>query len=66
MKDFILKTLYAIHIYDGAGQLDLEDIAFMLIVGKLILAPGIDFAAVCSLIPVIAAQMHIRSTDNKT
>lgn len=64
--NWFVKTMYFLHIYDGAGQLDLEDIAFMLIVGKLVLAPGIDFAAVCSLIPVIAAQMHVRSTDNKT
>lgn len=65
MKERIKQISYFLHIYNGEGQLDLEDIAFMLIVGKLVLAPGIDFAAVCSLIPVIAAQMHVRSTDSK-
>lgn len=63
MKDKILKALYFLHIYDGAGQLDLEDIAFMLLVGKLMFSPGIDWAAMCSLIPVIASQMHIRSKE---
>lgn len=65
MINKIAKLAYFLHIYNGEGQLDLEDIAFMLIVGKLVLAPGIDFAAVCSLIPVIASQMHIRSTESK-
>lgn len=65
MRERIEKLAYFLHIYDGQGQLDLEDIAFMLVVGKLVLAPGIDWAAVCAMIPVIAAQMHVRSIDSK-
>lgn len=65
MKSFILKALYAVHIYDGEGQLDLEDMAFMLLVGKIMMSPGIDWTAVCTLVPIIAAQMHVRSSDSK-
>ena len=66
MGEFMIsKIAYFLHIYDGEGQLDLEDISFMLIVGKIMLSPGIDWAAVCALVPVIISQMHVRNTDSK-
>lgn len=47
-----------LHITDCNGNLDLVDLSFMLVVGKVILSPGIDYPAVCSLVPVILAKMH--------
>jgi hypothetical protein len=58
MKQFIYKAAYWFHITDGQGQLDLTDLSFMLVVGKVMFAPGIDYQSVCALIGVILAQMH--------
>jgi len=58
MKDKFFKACYFLHITDGYGQLDITDLSFMLMVGKVMLAPGIDWAAICTLIPLIMQQMH--------
>lgn len=65
MKDKLIKLAYFLHIYDGEGQLDLEDLAFIAVMVKIILNPSIDWAAVCSLVPVILSQMHVRHIDSK-
>lgn len=65
MKDLLKNITFFLHIYDGQGQLDLEDIAFICLIFKIMMSPGIDWAAVCSLATVILAQMHVRSTDSK-
>lgn len=65
MKDKIKAVFFFLHIYDGEGQLDLEDIAFVAIMVKIMMSPGIDWSAVCALVPVILSQMHVRSTDKK-
>jgi len=65
MKDFFLRTVYFFHITDGKGQLDLTDLSFMLVVGKIILTPGIDWTAVCALVPVILQQMHQKQVESR-
>lgn len=61
MGKFIRKVVYFLHISDGHGQLDLEDMAFILIVGKVLFAPGIDYSALGALIAVIMSKMHSNS-----
>jgi hypothetical protein len=58
MKELIHRVSYFLHITDGQGQLDLTDLSFMLVVGKVIFATGIDYQSVCALVGVILAQMH--------
>lgn len=65
MKERIKQIFFFLHIYDGEGQLDLEDTAFVCLIVKIMMSPGIDWAAVCSLATVILAQMHVRSSDKK-
>lgn len=65
MRDRLLRACYFLHITDGVGQLDIVDLSFMLVVGRLILAPNFDWPAVCTLIPIIAQQMHTNHLDAK-
>jgi len=65
LKERIKQIFFFLHIYDGEGQLDLEDMAFIALIIKIMMSPGIDWAAVCALVPVILNQMHIRNTDSK-
>lgn len=55
---FLSKLAYFLHITDGQGQLDIVDLSFIGITVKLLLAPNMDWQAVCAMIPMLAAQMH--------
>jgi hypothetical protein len=66
MKTKLLKVFYFLHISDGKGQLDITDLAFMAIIVKLLFAPNFDWASVCSMIPIIASQMHQNHIDSKS
>lgn len=65
MKAWLLKVVYFFHITDGKGQLDLTDLSFMLVIAKIMLSPGIDWTAVCALVPVILSQMHQRQVESR-
>jgi hypothetical protein len=54
----ISKITYFLHISDGQGQLDIVDLSFMAVIVKLMFAPNLDWQAVCTMIPLIASQMH--------
>lgn len=54
----IKKISYFLHITDSAGQLDIVDLSFIALVCKVMFAPGIDYAALGSLIAVILSKMH--------
>lgn len=47
-----------LHIVDASGQLDIVDLSFVALVCKVMFAPGIDYAALGSLIAVILSKMH--------
>lgn len=65
MKQFLYRLGDFFHIIDDNNQLDLTDISFMLVIGKIMYSPGIDWAAVCALVPVILQQMHQKQIDSK-
>lgn len=65
MKDWLLRVVYFLHITDGKGQLDLTDLSFVLVIGKILLSPGIDWTAVCALVPVILQQMHQKQVESR-
>lgn len=56
--NWFYKTCYFLHISDGQGQLDIVDLSFIAVIVKLMLAPNFDWQAVCTMIPLIASQMH--------
>lgn len=58
MKDRLLRFFYFFHVTDGQGQLDIVDLSFMMMVGKVFLTKGIDWPSVVSLITVILSKMH--------
>ena len=61
----IAKIAKFLHITDAAGQLDIVDLSFILTVGKVILAPGIDYGALGALIAVILSKMHADHIESK-
>lgn len=58
LGSILAKISYFLHITDGEGQLDIVDLAFIGIVIKMLYAPNFDWAAVCSLLPIIISQLH--------
>lgn len=54
----IKKVAKFLHIIDCQGQLDIVDLSFVALVCKVMFAPGIDYAALGSLIAVILSKMH--------
>lgn len=63
----LLKRLGVfLHVIDDSGNLDLIDLSFIATMLKIILAPGIDFQSVCTLVPVIIAKMHITHLRSKS
>lgn len=63
IKNVITQVSSFLHITDSSGQLDIVDLSFMLTVGKVILAPGIDYSALGALIAVILSKMHSDSLE---
>ncbi len=53
------------HVTDGCGQLDIVDLSFIALVIKMMIQHTFDWPAVCTLIPVIASQMHQQYLDSK-
>ena len=65
MLEIIHKIAYFLHITDGQGQLDIVDLSFMAVIIKLMFAPNFDWQAVCTMIPLIASQMHANALAAK-
>ena len=65
LKNSIIKVAKFLHITDSVGQLDIVDISFMLMIGKVLIAPGIDYGALGTLIAVILSKMHSDQLESK-
>lgn len=65
IKDALKLVASFLHITDSNGQLDIVDLSFMLTVGKVILAPGIDYSALGALIAVLLGKMHSDFIESK-
>ncbi len=63
IKEGLYATAYWLHITDGEGQLDIVDLSLIGIVIKMLFAPHLDWQAVCSMIPILASQMHNQHLD---
>lgn len=61
MLDKLNKILYFLCIVDS-GQLNLPDIAFMIILGKIIFATTVDWASLATLAIAVLNSMHSRQT----
>ncbi len=53
--------MYFLCIVDS-GQLNLPDIAFMIILGKIIFATNVDWASLATLAIAVLNSMHSRQT----
>ena len=58
LSSYIAKIAFFLHITDGQGQLDIVDLSFIAVIIKLMFAPNFDWQAVCTMLPLIASQMH--------
>jgi hypothetical protein len=56
--NYVYKIASFLHITDSAGQLDIVDLAFIASVIKVVIAPGVDYGAMASLIGIILSKMH--------
>lgn len=61
MLDKLNKIGYFLCLVDG-GQLNLPDIAFMIILGKIIFATSVDWASLATLAIAVLNSMHSRQT----
>lgn len=64
MKNGLINIGKFLHIVDGDDRLNLSDIAFMIIMAKIAMAPVLDFPAVITLATVLINKMHKRQNDN--
>jgi len=64
MKDLIQRLGIFLHFIDDDGRLNLSDIAFIIIMGKIIVAPVLDFPSVITLATVILNKMQKRHVEN--
>lgn len=65
LQAWIQPIAYFFHITDGQGQLDIVDLSFMAVIVKLMFAPNFDWGSVCTMIPLIASQMHTNALAAK-
>lgn len=61
MLDRLYKIGYFLCIVQD-GQLNLPDISFIIILGKIIFAPSVDWAALATLAIAVLNSMHSRQT----
>lgn len=56
----VRRALQFFRLTDETNSLDLLNVAFIIVMAKIVKEPGIDYASVCSIVPVLAAKMHRR------
>ena len=61
MLDFLYKIGYFLCLVDD-GQLNIPDIAFMILLGKIIFATQVDWASLATLAIAVLNSMHSRQT----
>jgi len=64
MKEWIKNAGSFLHILDDDGRLNLSDLAFIIIMGKIVASPVLDFPSVITLATVILNKMQKRHVDN--
>lgn len=67
--DKVLDKLYKIGYFlclVDQGQLNLPDLAFIIIIGKVIFAPTVDWASLATLAIAVLNAMHSRQTVAST
>lgn len=63
MIEKLRKICYFLRIIDEEPRLDLSDLAFMIILGKIILATQVDWASMVTLAIAALNAMHNRQLD---
>jgi hypothetical protein len=58
------KIAYFLCLIDETPQISLSNIAFLVILGKVILAPAVDWTALVTLAITCLNMMHDRSVTN--
>lgn len=61
MLDKINKILYFLCLVDS-GQLDLPSIAFIIMLGKVVIAKNVDWPSLVTLLIAVLNAMHSRQT----
>lgn len=64
MKELIKKISDFLHITDEDGRMNLTDVAFIVIMIKIMYSPTLDFPAVVTLATVCINKIHKRSQIN--
>lgn len=64
MKELLRKIGSFLHILDEDDRLNLSDIAFMIIMAKIIASPTLDFPSVVTLAITILNKMQKRHVEN--
>lgn len=59
----IQKIAYFLHLIDDDSRLNLEDIAFCVILGKIAFSSNVDWAALVTLAVCCLNMMHKRHVD---
>jgi hypothetical protein len=65
MLDKVRKVCYFLRIIDEEPRLDLSDLAFMIILGKIIYAHEVDWPSMVTLAIAALNSMHNRQLDAK-
>jgi len=64
VKELLRKIGSFLHILDEDDRLNLSDIAFMIIMAKIIASPTLDFPSVVTLAITILNKMQKRHVEN--
>lgn len=64
--NWINRVALFLHITDSTGQLDLIDLSFIGVVGKILMAPTVDWQSATSLVGLILAKMHTNHLNHKS
>lgn len=62
MLDKLRKVGYFLCLIDETPQLNLPDVAFIIILGKIIFATQVDWASLATLAIAVLNSMHSRQT----
>lgn len=64
MRDGLINLGKFLHLVDDDNRLNLSDIAFIIIMTKIAIAPVLDFPSVITLATVLINKMHKRQQEN--
>lgn len=64
LQEIAIKVGSFFHLIDLDNQIDLTNIAFMIIMGKIVVASQLDWPSVVTLATVILNKIHKRRVDS--